>query len=223
MIGRRRPSRRDAADIETGLAAVTALAPFATGAGAVVVRHYMLAIEAAEGVMAMLERAAALRQWGLRWRKVGVLVRRAEEPTHGSERARGAAGPGRGAGAGRHCRDGAGRRARRLRGRRPGSPTITGCSWCCARYDERKAGALRRVVPMTSDDDGMRERAYSAEGQDLRLFMVAGEHSGDALGAKLMAALERAPPRPHPLPRRRRRADGGSRASSRSFRWRTWR
>ena len=27
----------------------------------------------------MLERAAALRQWGLRWRKVGVLVRRAEE------------------------------------------------------------------------------------------------------------------------------------------------
>ena len=42
---------------------------------------------------------------------------------------------------------------------------------------------------MTSGDDGMRERAYSAEGQDLRLFMIAGEHSGDALGAKLMAAL----------------------------------
>jgi len=79
VIGRRRPSRRDAADIETGLAAVAALAPFATGAGVVVVRHYILAIEAAEGVTAMLERAAALRQWGLRWRKVGVLVRRAEE------------------------------------------------------------------------------------------------------------------------------------------------
>jgi DUF1009 family protein len=79
VIGRRRPSRRDAADIETGLAAVTALAPFATGAGAVVVRHYILAIEAAEGVTAMLERAAALRQWGLRWRKVGVMVRRAED------------------------------------------------------------------------------------------------------------------------------------------------
>jgi len=79
VIGRRRPSRRDAADIETGLAAVAALAPFATGAGVVVVRHYILAIEAAEGVTAMLERAAALRQWGLRWRKVGVLVRRVEE------------------------------------------------------------------------------------------------------------------------------------------------
>ena len=49
VIGRLRPSRRDAGDIETGLAAVSALAPFATGAGVVVVRHYILAIEAAEG------------------------------------------------------------------------------------------------------------------------------------------------------------------------------
>ena len=79
VIGRRRPSRRDAGDIETGLAAVAALAPFATGASVVVVRHYVLAIEATEGVVAMLGRAAALRQWGLRWHKVGVLVRRAEE------------------------------------------------------------------------------------------------------------------------------------------------
>src|SRR5215470_1079340 len=35
----------------------------------------------------------------------------------------------------------------------------------------------------------VRERTYSAEGQDLRLFIVAGEPSGDALGAKLMAAI----------------------------------
>jgi lipid-A-disaccharide synthase len=35
----------------------------------------------------------------------------------------------------------------------------------------------------------MRERTFSAKGQDLRLFMIAGEHSGDALGGKLMAAL----------------------------------
>jgi|SoiMethySBSTD1v2_1073268.scaffolds.fasta_scaffold02901_22 DUF1009 family protein len=80
VIGRLRPSRRHAADIETGLAAVAALAPFATGASAVVVRRYVLAIEGAEGVMATLERAATLRQWGLRWHKVGALVRRAEEP-----------------------------------------------------------------------------------------------------------------------------------------------
>jgi lipid-A-disaccharide synthase len=35
----------------------------------------------------------------------------------------------------------------------------------------------------------MNEHVIAAEGQDLCLFMVAGEHSGDALGAKLMAAL----------------------------------
>jgi DUF1009 family protein len=79
VIGRRRPSRRDAADIETGLAAVGVLAPFATGASVVVVRHYILAIEAGEGVLTMLERAAALRQWGLRWHQIGVLVRRVDE------------------------------------------------------------------------------------------------------------------------------------------------
>jgi DUF1009 family protein len=83
VIGRLRPGRRDAEDIERGLAAVECLAPFATGSGAVVVRHYVRAIEAAEGANAMLERAAALRrQWGLRWRKVGVFVRRAADTDH---------------------------------------------------------------------------------------------------------------------------------------------
>jgi UDP-2,3-diacylglucosamine hydrolase len=79
VIGRRRPNRRDAADIATGLMAVERLAPFATGCGVVVVRRYVRAIEAAEGPAAMLERAATLRrQWGLRWRKAGAFVRRAE-------------------------------------------------------------------------------------------------------------------------------------------------
>jgi DUF1009 family protein len=79
VIGRRRPNRRDAADIETGLDAVERLAPFATGRSVVVVRRYVRAIEAAEGAAAMLERAALLRrQWGLRWRKAGAFVRRAE-------------------------------------------------------------------------------------------------------------------------------------------------
>jgi len=79
VIGRRRPNHRDAADIEMGLIAVESLAPFATGRGVVVVRRYVRAIEAAEGPAAMLERAAALRrQWGLRWRKAGAFVRRAE-------------------------------------------------------------------------------------------------------------------------------------------------
>jgi len=36
---------------------------------------------------------------------------------------------------------------------------------------------------------GVRERRVSARSHDLSLFVIAGEHSGDALGAKLMAAL----------------------------------
>jgi DUF1009 family protein len=77
VIGRRHPRRPDIADIETGLAAVEALAPFATGGGVVVLRRYVLAIEAAEGTAAMLQRAAASRrQWGLRWRRAGTLVAR---------------------------------------------------------------------------------------------------------------------------------------------------
>jgi DUF1009 family protein len=78
LIGRRRPGPRDLADIETGLAAVESLAPFAAGAGVVVVRKFLLAIEGAEGTAALLERAGKLRQWGLKRRKVGVLVCRAE-------------------------------------------------------------------------------------------------------------------------------------------------
>jgi len=34
------------------------------------------------------------------------------------------------------------------------------------------------------------DRIWDAEASDLKLFVVAGEHSGDALGAKLMAALD---------------------------------
>jgi len=42
---------------------------------------------------------------------------------------------------------------------------------------------------MAAGGQKAKERVYSAKGQDLRLFVVAGEHSGDALGAKLMAAI----------------------------------
>ncbi len=34
------------------------------------------------------------------------------------------------------------------------------------------------------------QKVFAAEARELRLFLVAGEHSGDALGAKLMAALD---------------------------------
>lgn len=80
VIGRRRPGRRDVRDIERGLATVTGLAPFATGTGVVVVRAFVLAIEAGEGLPAMLERVQRLRQWGLRGEKKGVLVVRVDAP-----------------------------------------------------------------------------------------------------------------------------------------------
>jgi lipid-A-disaccharide synthase len=35
----------------------------------------------------------------------------------------------------------------------------------------------------------VQERVFAAEGRDLQVFLIAGEHSGDALGARLMQAL----------------------------------
>ncbi|HEY1246151.1 MAG TPA: UDP-2,3-diacylglucosamine diphosphatase LpxI [Hyphomicrobiaceae bacterium] len=78
VAGGLRPSPRDAASIEKGLAAVARLAPFQTGRAVVVARAYILAIAAAETTLAMLERTRALRQWGVgAKRRVGVLVCRA--------------------------------------------------------------------------------------------------------------------------------------------------
>ena len=79
VIGRIQPSWRAAADIERGLAVVERLAPFDTGAATVVARAYILAIEAAEGLSAMLERVSGLRQWGVHARhRIGALVRRVD-------------------------------------------------------------------------------------------------------------------------------------------------
>jgi lipid-A-disaccharide synthase len=50
-------------------------------------------------------------------------------------------------------------------------------------------GAVADTLPTDREVAGVRETRISAEGHDLSVFMVAGEHSGDALGAKLMAAL----------------------------------
>lgn len=43
--------------------------------------------------------------------------------------------------------------------------------------------------PAGERSSAARERTVPAQGHDLRLFMVAGEHSGDALGGRLMQAL----------------------------------
>ena len=58
---------------------VAALAPYAAGQAVVVVRRHVLAVEAAEGSIALLDRVAALRQWGESKRKRrGVAVIRSD-------------------------------------------------------------------------------------------------------------------------------------------------
>lgn len=52
-----------------GVRVVTALAPYAVGQAAVVVRRHVLAVEADEGSLALLGRVADLRQWGESKRK----------------------------------------------------------------------------------------------------------------------------------------------------------
>src|SRR5262245_61658350 len=73
---------------------------------------------------------------------------------------------------------------------RLGSQMTWASFWCCVRGRVREAERqLSGSVMMGDAGPGVRQRTYSAEGQDLRLFIVAGEPSGDALGAKLMAAV----------------------------------
>lgn len=63
-LGRVEPSSHVLHDASRGAAVMRSLRPFApTGKAVVVVRHHVLAVEAGEGVLATLERAANLKQW----------------------------------------------------------------------------------------------------------------------------------------------------------------
>jgi hypothetical protein len=63
-IGRREPDARDRADIERGVALLSAVGPFDVGQAVVVAQNHVLAIEAAEGTDRMLARIAELRGAG---------------------------------------------------------------------------------------------------------------------------------------------------------------
>jgi hypothetical protein len=63
-IGRREPDARDRADIERGVALLSAVGPFDVGQAVVVAQNHVLAIEAAEGTDRMLARIAELRGSG---------------------------------------------------------------------------------------------------------------------------------------------------------------
>jgi UDP-2,3-diacylglucosamine hydrolase len=77
-IGKVSPNEAARADIAKGLAVLRALGAHDVGQAVVVARGYVLAVEAAEGTDAMLERAAGLRQWGGASRKTGVLIKRSK-------------------------------------------------------------------------------------------------------------------------------------------------
>jgi DUF1009 family protein len=77
QLGAHAPSTEDKADIDLAFEVVKALGRFDIGQGAVVAKGYVMAVEAAEGTDAMLERCAALRETGrARGRGLtGVLVK----------------------------------------------------------------------------------------------------------------------------------------------------
>jgi hypothetical protein len=72
-LSRSRPSEGDFADMRKASAVVAALGPFDVGQGAVVADGRVLAVEAAEGTDAMLDRCARFSD---RTRRCGVLVKR---------------------------------------------------------------------------------------------------------------------------------------------------
>ncbi len=79
-LGKHVPTPEDQKDIDTGLAVAKALGVHDVGQAVVVTRGHVLAVEAAEGTDAMLERCGALKKWGIGRRKprAGVLVKSAK-------------------------------------------------------------------------------------------------------------------------------------------------
>jgi DUF1009 family protein len=72
-LGRIAPTGHASQDAAKGIATIDALAAFAAGRAAVVVRNHVLAVEAGEGVDATVARAAGVRQWAsLTRRRRGV-------------------------------------------------------------------------------------------------------------------------------------------------------
>lgn len=100
-LGRLKPNQQSEADIEIGRKAVAALGPLDVGQAVVVVRGHIIAVEAAEGTDAVLERCKDLKKWSLArgGPRVGVLVkcakpdqdRRIDLPSIGPETVRRAA------------------------------------------------------------------------------------------------------------------------------------
>lgn len=163
-----------AADALKGLALASHAARFGIGASAVVSRGHVLALAATEeSAVTVVRRTGDLRQWGSSGgrRRRGVAVLR--EPPHDPAEVVVAAID-------------AGLAALVLElapGRSADLPD--------ALVDKAQAAGLVLATAHPAADLMPREvaAARAADARPLRLVLIAGEHSGDALGGKLMAAI----------------------------------
>jgi DUF1009 family protein len=97
-LGRLKPNQQSQADIKIGRKAVATLGPLDVGQAVVVARGHIIAVEAAEGTDAVIERCRDLKKWSLGRHspRVGVLVkcakpgqdRRVDLPSIGPETVR---------------------------------------------------------------------------------------------------------------------------------------
>ena len=179
-LGRERPKARDHADIATALALLDATSPFDVGQAVVVADARVLAIEAAEGTDRMLARIAELRQSGRIAAATGhgVLVkaakrgqdRRVDLPSIGPRTVEGAARAGL-----------------------AGIAVVAG-STIIAEPEAYRCGRRPRAIvrDRCARRDGYVMTASAQPGppaETVDVFLVAGEESGDRLGAALMRAL----------------------------------
>jgi UDP-2,3-diacylglucosamine hydrolase len=82
MRTRRIPTAGERLDIAIGCRLLAALATHLTAGSAVIARQHVLAVAASESTLAVIDRAAGLRQWGAKGRRrVGTLMLRDSENT----------------------------------------------------------------------------------------------------------------------------------------------
>ena len=168
--GAHAPSRQAAADIERGIIAARDLGARDLGQGAVVDRGRVLAVEAADGTDAMLARVA-----GERAGEAGGVLVKVRKPGQEARADLPAIGPATVAAAAKAGLDGIAVEA--------GGALVVDREAVVRAADA--AGLFVVGVAVPEDAVGV-----SAATEGPLVFLVAGEPSGDELGARLMAAIE---------------------------------
>ena len=176
-LGRRALSKGAGRDAERGLDVLATLDRFGAGRGVVVARGHVLAIDGGEGPAAMLRRASGLAEWGTgRWQRTGIVCLEDSRATSSlsplMEAAKGAGLEGI---------------VFALSG---DGPKDLGRAVAAARRQKLSvARAYRKSVIATSGPSDAAGAAPRAQEGERHIFLVAGEHSGDALGERLMMAI----------------------------------